>query len=111
VVSDRGLANVMVSKKPFDAGDDQALRQVLDRYGFEFLYRARAGSEPALAPGRRPGFRLRAPPHPVRRLAATDDRPFFYYTVSARDFFRGTLPGRAGFDDRGPRSSGFRSSS
>jgi len=102
VVSDRGLANVLVSKRPFSSEDDTRLREVVDRYGFEFLYPPLPGESTRLT-------KLVDEADLAGALAAipfdvsppTDDRPFFYYTVRPGDFLRGHLPGRAGFDDQG----------
>jgi hypothetical protein len=102
VLTDRGLANVMVSRRPFDAADDARLREVAARYGFEFLY-------PHPGPGASllsrlvdaPTLREALPDVPFDVSPPTDDRPFFYYTVRPSDFLRGHIPGQAGFDDRG----------
>ncbi|TAL15552.1 hypothetical protein EPN96_12365 [bacterium] len=102
VVSDRGLANVMVSKKPFEAKDDEKIREVLDRYGFDLLYPYQGAGESQLSrivDSKNVEEALKDIPFDVS--APTDDRPFFYYTVRPGDFISGSIPGRAGFDDRG----------
>lgn len=103
VLSDRGLANVLVSKGPFTAADDALLRDQARRMGYTSLYPSAAGPT-ALS-------RLVDSPDLTTALAAvpfdvsppTDDRPFFYYTLRPADFLRGRGPERAGFDDRGAR--------
>lgn len=102
VVSDRGLANVMVCKRPFTEAEDAQMRAVAERYGFEFLYPAPGQGATyltGLVDGADFDAALAAIPFDVS--PPTDDRPFFYYTVRTADFLRGHLPGQAGFDDRG----------
>lgn len=102
VVSDRGLVNVMVSKKPFTAEDDAKITEVMDRYGFELLY-------PFPGPGSNLLTEIVDSKNAAEALekiqfdvsAPTDDRPFFYYTVRPSDFLAGSIPGKSGFDDRG----------
>jgi hypothetical protein len=101
VVSDRGLANVMVCKRPFTEAEDAELREVAERYGFEFLYPAPGGSTHLTELVDRAEFDGALAGIPFDVSPPTDDRPFFYYTVRTADFLRGHLPGQAGFDDRG----------
>ncbi|MHB8764577.1 MAG: spermine/spermidine synthase domain-containing protein [Deferrisomatales bacterium] len=100
VVSDRGLANVLVRRSPFPPDEDRALTALVERLGFQFLYPAASASaltrlldEPRLADA--------LAPLPFDVSPPTDDRPFFYYTVRPGDFWVGGVPGRAGFDNRG----------
>ncbi|MBI5441952.1 MAG: hypothetical protein HY900_12160 [Deltaproteobacteria bacterium] len=101
VVSDRGLANVLVCKAPFTPADDARLAALARELSFSFVYPS-PGGETALS-------RLLDAPTLNEALVGlpfdvsppTDDRPFFYYTVRPWDFLRGHLPHRVGFDDRG----------
>lgn len=102
VVSDRGLVNVMVCKSPFSAEDDRRLGEMLDRYGFEYLYPSPDGTTNQLTRLIDEGdFSAALAEIPFDVSPPTDDRPFFYYTVRPSDFISGGAPGHAGFDDRG----------
>lgn len=102
VVSDRGLVNVMVCKRPFDPADDANLQAMLDRYGFELMYPPPEGGTNQLTRLIDDNdFKAALSAIPFDVSPPTDDRPFFYYTVRPSDFFFGSPPGRVGFDDRG----------
>lgn len=102
VVSDRGLANVMISKRPFTGADDAKIAEVLERYGFEFLYPHQGpGSSQLSGIVDSKNIRDALDKIPFDVSAPTDDRPFFYYTVRPSDFIAGSVPGKSGFDDRG----------
>jgi len=103
VISDRGLSNVMISKRPFSEEDDEKLSTLVDDYNFSFLYpppdEAGVNSLTRLVDEAEMDGVLSSLAFDVS--PPTDDRPFFYYTVRPGDFLRGHLPGKAGFDDRG----------
>lgn len=101
VVSDRGLANILVSRSPFTHEEDRRIAELAEALGFSLLFPA-PGEPSALS-------RLLTEPDldatldslPFDVTPPTDDRPFFYYTVRPADFLRARLPERSGFDNRG----------
>ena len=103
MISDRGLSNVMISKRPFSAEDDEKLSTLAYNYNFSFLYPPpdEAGVNSLTRLVDEPGMEGVLSSLAFDVSPPTDDRPFFYYTVRPGDFLKGHLPGRAGFDDRG----------
>jgi hypothetical protein len=98
VIRDRGLLNILVKRTPWAAEELGAARRFADEMRFEVAI------SPDLPAGGLPGkilagdAQLAAGRHDYS--APTDDRPFFYYTLSPRAFLS-SLPGAgAEFDDR-----------
>jgi hypothetical protein len=102
MASERGLATLLVCRRPFEDGELEALRAWCDRLGFEVLHDpGRPGTGPIarlLDPG---GGDAYAAGIPADLSPPTDDRPYFYYLVRPGDFWRGIVSGGGGeFEDR-----------
>lgn len=86
---DRWFTTVLLSRRPFTAAQRERLGRLSDELGFDALYvPGRAGADPAVA-----GY-LESPESFTREFAydvspATDDRPFFFYTLRLADVLRG----------------------
>lgn len=98
VIRDRGLVNILVRRAPWPADELAAARRFAGEMGFEI---AVAPDGPAEGlPGRILSGEESRGSGPFDWSAPTDDRPFFYYTLSPRSFLSSApLPG-AEFDDR-----------
>jgi len=101
VVSDRGLANVLVARSPFTAEEDELLAGTARDLGFSVLFptHGEPNALTRLMTDGDLGATLASLPFDVS--PPSDDRPFFYYTVRPADFLRAELPERSGFDNRG----------
>jgi len=101
VVSDRGLASVLVCRAPFSEGDDRLLSGLVDTLGFSFLYPSADGGSTLSRILAGPDLGAALADLPFDVSPPTDDRPFFYYTLHPADFFRFGRPERPGFDNQG----------
>jgi len=102
IASERGMATVLVRARPFTVGEVAVLEERCRRMGFTVLYSpAREGVNPfeRLFRGEDEEEFFASFDYDVSPV--TDDRPFFYYLVRPRDFFR-FFAGLTGpdFDDR-----------
>ncbi len=102
MAAERGLATLLVCRRPFTGGELEALRDWCRRLGFDILH------DPG-APGTSAYSRLLdqtggaayAAGLPVDLSPPTDDRPYFYYLVRPGDFWRRLVPGAGrDFEDR-----------
>jgi hypothetical protein len=91
----------MVSRAPFSPEDDRLLADRVSGLGFKWLFPSRDGPTTLTRILTEPDLATALAEIPYDVSPPTDDRPFFYYTVRPGDFFRGSLPGRSGFDNRG----------
>jgi len=97
-IRDRGLLNILVRRTPWTQADLAAARRFADEMRFQVVISPESAAEGLpgkvlagdrdLAAGR---FDYSAP---------TDDRPFFYYTLSPRSFLSSLDRPGAEFDDR-----------
>ncbi|MGE5188763.1 MAG: hypothetical protein ACM3NF_01765 [Gemmatimonadota bacterium] len=98
VIRDRGLVNILVRRTAWPAGELDAVRRFAGEMGFEVPV------APDAQAGGLPG-RILAGTEPVEAgpfdwSAPTDDRPFFYYTLSPRWFLAASPPSGGEFEDR-----------
>ncbi|GAB4560660.1 MAG: hypothetical protein Tsb0017_17710 [Geothermobacteraceae bacterium] len=103
VIKERGLANFMLKKSPFTAGELARLRAVSAELAFQevLMPDRREGSDPfhRLASGYRDGRFFDEFPFDVS--PTTDNRPFFYYMYKPADFLTlFTFPDQSRFEDR-----------
>jgi hypothetical protein len=97
-----GIATMLISPQPFSSDDLNRLEDVSRRMGFDILLSPQVSIDPifaALASGEIPQHTLSG--LPINLDPPTDDRPFFFLTLRAADFWNSKLwrsPGAIAFN-------------
>ncbi len=102
MAAERGLATMLVCRRPFREDELETMRRWCDRLGFEILHDpGRRGNETfarLLSPAEAGAVEASSP---FDITPPTDDRPYFYYLLRPGDFWRSlAVPGRHDFEDR-----------